>query len=488
MTQSNIAIASNVFPCEGNPASDREFVREVKDFNLLKQLEDRTKNPWWSYLSQTQKQIIDKEKRCFYAQNDPCWGYVEGQGVICKCINTSCSRVDECRPVLKAGEALFWQQTPPDSELYGNPEAQKRYYLVDLISDHEKDQYHSLPSTSGVSHSAFYEEDQKKEPCPQIIGFERILFPDYCDEQLRPIYGYADEYTGHFIKRTINNYSTVSYFNTVPERPKQATTLVIQPAESVETIAEEPKAEPVEVEDYSALTERVVDQVESELELASITSQLLRQINPTGKMLFVLSNPAELAYLSSMLIKAGVEHSLPDDASRGVRLQLLCDLSENLNNEVVVLSKTVIDEGCTGATHDAWESFCDAKRILIINLTGREYAAIPSSSGKRWFCRNLYEATHICMLPGDLKLNENVQDGTYKATLIAEDSNRGYILHASNGYPIGAANQSLLVALDVLKREDEISSDPMRIEGIMIAVSGGKCRVYGIGRMIFYEY
>ena len=488
MTQSNISIASNVFPCEGNPASDRDFVKEVRDFILLKELADRTQNPWWSFLDSTQKEIIEKEERCVYAKDDPCWGYIEDRGVVSKCVNTNCYRLRDCNPAFESDEASFWLQSPSDSELYGDPEDQKRYYLVDLISEQEKDQYHSLPSTSGVSHSAFYEEDRKKKPLPQIIGFERILFPDYCDEQIKPIYGYADENTSHFIKRTINNYSTISHFEAPPAHPKQDVIPAIRAVEVVETLAEDAVEESVEEAGYSALTEQVVGKVESELELAKTTPQLLRKINPTGKMLFVLSNPAELAYLSSMLIKAGIEHSLPDDASGRVRLQLLCDLPENLNNEVVVLSKTVIDEGCTDASHDAWKNLCDAKRVLTINLTGREYAAISCNAGERWFCRNLYEATHICALPEDLKLNENVQDGTYKVTLIAKDSDRGYRLYASNGYPIGVANQSLLVVLDALKREDEISSDPMRIEGIKIAVSGGKCLVYGIGHMLFDEY
>ena len=83
--ESNIIGGSNVYPCKGKPVCDQEFVDQVEDYEYIKIIRKKQEIRQTSVrLTEKQSRIMETEMRCYYAEKDPCWGYVNGQGIRCK--------------------------------------------------------------------------------------------------------------------------------------------------------------------------------------------------------------------------------------------------------------------------------------------------------------------------------------------------------------------------------------------------------------------
>lgn len=97
--ESNIIGGSNVYPCKGKPVCDQEFVDQVEDYEYIKIIRKKQEIRQTSVrLTEKQSRIMETEMRCYYAEKDPCWGYVNGQGIRCKCIEGRCPQIKKCNP------------------------------------------------------------------------------------------------------------------------------------------------------------------------------------------------------------------------------------------------------------------------------------------------------------------------------------------------------------------------------------------------------
>lgn len=98
MKKSNITGTSNIYVCyTKDPNWDEDFVKEVKGFERLKYIKKRYEvDERIQPLSPKQMAITRTNPRCLYAKNDPCWGYVQGEGVRSKCINDTCQNIKIC--------------------------------------------------------------------------------------------------------------------------------------------------------------------------------------------------------------------------------------------------------------------------------------------------------------------------------------------------------------------------------------------------------
>ena len=201
MGRSNIIGESNVYPCKGNPLTDQEFVKHVKDYEHIKTIHKmKESRRTFVHLTEKQSQLLEIEMRCVFLRDrpDPCWGYIEGQGIRSRCIEGKCPRILKCNPTYTKEQAEYWTMTEDARVQYGRPDKQKKYYLVDLVSDQEMFKYISDSKGVGLEHPMIKDsepENMKKEKNGRrkvVIGFEEIYFGD-ADNQLSPIWGYVDD-------------------------------------------------------------------------------------------------------------------------------------------------------------------------------------------------------------------------------------------------------------------------------------------------------
>lgn len=174
--KSNIIIPSNIYPCIEEWTKDEEFMSQIFDYHKIN---NARKNKYSSYVpdfKRTQIAIIGNGTRCINSQDDPCRGYVKGKGGQCKCIKRDCKLISKCNPDLTEEYALFWETAGDDISLYGYPNKQKKYYLVDLVSEEEKNSYFFNPETSTKKYPVFNEKNEDKERKLVIIGYHRECF------------------------------------------------------------------------------------------------------------------------------------------------------------------------------------------------------------------------------------------------------------------------------------------------------------------------
>ena len=139
MMNSNIVAGSNVFLSRtDDPRYDPLFVAQIYDEVLLRDLKNRRETDREiPALSKEQMAIVHKGIRCTFAKKDPCFGYIEGIGTKCKCINIDCPGIHDlpsfwgqspwkgCNPDVTEEYVKEWTQNPKDNELYGNPDSPK---------------------------------------------------------------------------------------------------------------------------------------------------------------------------------------------------------------------------------------------------------------------------------------------------------------------------------------------------------------------------
>lgn len=500
MENSNVTIGSNIYPCNGNPSQDPAFMAVVEDYPLLKEFADKALFASRSLLTGKQREIIKTDMRCVYAKNDPCWGYVEGKGIRSKCIVAECPRIYRCNPEFKPEERKQWSPDPREMAVYGDPKKQRRYYLVDLVSDREKELYIADPGITGPVYP-FPEDEPPKVEKPKrhmvIIGYEITRFNDYEDEQQSPIYGYVeDEEEQHsfFVYKTSNAYSSSRQ---IIREPVKETLPTRQPVKVVKEPASKQKPEPAKVTETVKIDTKDLQKCETEVKgrissTIGITELSLEQIKILGKgngLLCVFSNPAEKAYASSMLIASEIAHSVEMTSDDPVILCTWDELSESNNKRTVLVSENLLENGCTEQNYAAWELLRNEAKLVSLTISGREYYSVSCSGADRWACGNLYGVTHICLIPGDLTLNSEITNGIYKSTLVRDDREKGYTLvDARDAAPIGKASELMLTMLNALQDEDEISSLPEYIQGIWLHVTNGNVSIQGIGHLKFAEY
>lgn len=499
MEHSNVIIGSNVYPCKGRPSEDPRFMAIVKDYPLLKLIHDRDRYRAESLLNSNQKRIIEIGMRCAYAKKDPCWGYIEGEGIRSKCINKNCPKkwLYKCNPKYQPEDEKTWTQSAQDTLLYGDPANQKKYYLVDLVSDRERELYVADPGITGPVHSLPVEkrpEEEKPKRRMVIIGYEITRFNDYEDEQQTPIYGYVeDEEEQHsfFVYKTSNAYSSSRQIIREPVKEKPH----VKPVEVVKEPIPEQRPDPVVVTPQIDAGElqnceaEVKGLISSAIGVTGLNLEKIKKIGMGRGILCVFSNPAEKAYASSMLIASEITHSVELSSDGPVILCTWNEFTNFDNKRVVLVSENLLNDGCTEQNYAAWKLLRNEPNLLSLTISGREYYSVSCGGIDRWACGNLYGVTHICLTPGDLTLDSEITNGVYKSTLVRDDQEKGYTLvDAKDASPLGKASESMLTVLKALQEEDEISSAPEFIQGIWLHVNNGKTSIQGMGHLKFAEY
>ena len=493
MNTSNIIGGSNIYPCKESPLRDQNFVNHIEDYNYIQKINKmQLLSSYNIHLTQKQAQLLKIEMRCVYAKKDPCWGYIDGQGIRSRCIEGRCPQIMKCNPTYTSEQKRYWTMTEEATALYGHPDKQKKYYLVDLVSEEEMFRYSS--DAKGAEKEHPFIVDPVKEPAKPkgrrmvIIGYENTYFGD-ADNQLSPIWGYVDdsEDVGPIVKSKYGSTTTYKH-----QKSTEKTEIKKKKADVKET-----EQKPVEVpkpkekiklseEKKKAYESAVKEKLSGEYKLTEISNELITQISGDDKTTVILANEAELAYVSSMFQQSGVGHDVEVAGGNASICLWKADTKQITINSSVLVSSEFVNVGCDFERETVWKILQNANKLIELSVTGRDFFDFSTANGDRWGCRNLYGATHIAVRTDDLNISENVSDET-KITLM-KDTKNYIILSTSSAELLGTTTEKLWTALETLKKTDEISEFPRLISGLVLADSGNGIEIKGIGHMKFDEY
>ena len=505
MERSNIIGGSNVYPCKGNPLTDQEFVSHIEDYGHIKAIHKMQKFRQASvHLTKKQSQLLEIEMRCALLRDrpDPCWGYIEGQGVRSRCIEGRCPHILKCNPTYTKEQAEYWRMTEEVRNQYGRPDKQKKYYLVGLISDQEMLKYYSDPKGAGKEYPPIKDPEPKKskekKPVGRrlvIIGYEETYFGD-ADNQLSPIWGYVDdsEDAGPIVTRQYGSRKESIHKNArkPEEKPKKKEKPKVEKKIEIKKAA--PKEEPKPVVAVSELDpelkktyeQGIKDKLSGSYPLTKITLELIQELFGDRSVSVVLANEAEQAYVSSMFLQAGIEHDVETESGKERITLWKADSKTICLGEGVIVSADFIKQGCTLDSEKNWKELQKGQAITEMTVTGRDFFGFNTNKGKRWGCRNLYGATHLAVEVGDFDLSEKVAE-EQKITLM-KDTKNYIILSTSSAEQLGITNEGLWTALESLKKADEISEFPRIISGLILSGTNNGVEIKGIGHMKFDEY
>lgn len=483
---SNIIGKSNVYVCKGKQNTDQRFVDNVFDYKLLSEIYKNNYNYGNNLkFSEKQKKIVEMNIRCNLAKNDPCWGYIDEQGVVCKCINKNCVHIERCNSRLTDEEVHNWTMTIEEKEKYGEPRGLRKYYLVDLVSKADEELYSSHPEYVGKRYKPIMECENKEIKYEKIvIGYTRQRFNDYEDEQISPIYGdvlIGDEDVVEKLRPRYGSaysYRIKKWRNTSLVEDDQEGSWKLE--ESVTSQKEKNKSESFRDHIYLKSNEKI--------KLEDILSDKVEFVRNKKKVVMIFGNPAELSYVSSMLLKCNKHHSVSVDESQEGNI-LLC-LSDNMryekSYEVVLFSQNAFKS--MTEDNEAWVDICRYNNIKELILQSREYYYfLDETERKRWCCGNHYGATHICVESDDLMVSPNFEF-EYCEVILRKEDNDYLIYDVLTEQSLGKANLKFVDILNKLQQKGEIPDLPDYISGVSIKKKQKKVSVMGIGHMHFSVY
>lgn len=384
--------------------------------------------------------------------------------------------------------------TEETKALYGHPERQKKYYRVDLVSDKEMSLYYSDPKGAGIEFPPILDpekSDQANGGRLTIIGYDSTYFGD-ADDQWSPIWGYVDELQdGGLITSQYGRRKETVFVNShkAEEKSKKETMdkevrvdnkPVDKPRRSVTAGLDESKKFQYE--------KMVKDKIGTSFQLTEMTEELIKELS-YGKILnIILSNEAEMAYVSGMLLRAQVAHDMElCDGRERVCLWKAQSKKIKFSSGVFLISSAFIKQGCSLETETVWSGLESADKVNELIVSGREFFSFAGKDGEqRWGCRNLYNTTHIAIMNEDLELSIPVEE-ELPISLIIGDKNY-IILTTKNEEQLGFTTENRWNALDNLKKAGEISDCPKLISGSVLAKTAMGFAIKGIGHMKFDEY
>ncbi|MBQ7864189.1 MAG: hypothetical protein IJ353_06980 [Lachnospiraceae bacterium] len=485
METSNIVAGSNVFLSrKEHPFWDSEFVKQVQDYKLVKYIDSRRRvDGRVCELSEKQYAILQTEMRCVYAKNDPCWGYSDAKKkVISACINGECPNIRRCNPLYSSEVADLWRMSDEERDLYGNPMRLRKYYIVDMISDEEMLQYESNPGNDGREFSVknpvlpdkkivdkkdeIFRIEERTGRKMVVVGHKWMItdMASYENEELVPIWGYADEVNA---KRIMHR--------------RKAPKITQLHVEKKDTSANERL---LDVSEQNETNNRKFSSIKDYVYSTVSIGEIEKETFEAHKTVIICANEAECSYISSMLIKNSIEHGFKNCCD--VRLVSLSEqLSEECDGDIWVTSTVISDESIdlSGAK---WKFLISQKKLTQLQLVNRDYYELLTANYHRWCCRNMYGVTHICFIEEDIEYFEATKDGAYSISLVEDGDS--YIMLRADGLFIGRTTKGFVGMLEELIKVGEIAGKPTVIEGISIQVSGGEKEVQGIGHMKFWEY
>lgn len=494
MNTSNIIIGSNIYPCKESPLRDQDFVNQIEDYNYIQQINKmRLLSSYNIQLTQKQEQLLKIEMRCVYAKKDPCWGYIDGQGIRSRCIEGCCPQIMKCNPTYTSEQKRYWTMTDEVVAQYGRPDKQKKYYLVDLISDEEMLRYSS--DAKGVEKEYPFIVDSVKESVKPsgrrqvIIGYEETYFGD-ADNQLSPIWGYVDdsEDAGPIVKSKYGSTTIYKHQKATEQSEIKKKKIDVKKTDQKTVEVPKPKATIELTEEKKKAYEMIVKaKLSEEYKLTEISNELISQISSDAKVTVILANEAELAYVSSMFQQSGINHDVEVvDGNNSVCLWNADTKQIIVSRGTVLISSEFVNIGCSLERESSWKAVSKENKLVELSVTGRDFFNFATDYGDRWGCRNLYGATHITVRSEDLNLSEYILTET-KITLMKDKKNYT-ILSNSNAELLGTTTERLWSALEALKKTNEISEFPRVISGLLLVNSGKGIKIKGIGHMKFDEY
>lgn len=482
---SNISIGSNVYHIieADGPLFDEEFLGQIQDYDLLKNItvNNRVKSSSLR-LNAKQVEILQTELRCINAKHDPCWGYSDQKNqIVCACVNNDCPKIKVCNPNFSPKEAAYWVASANEAAIYGNPAKQSEYYFVDMISDAEMKSYDVDPMNDGVEHPVIkdqrLESGQKKSLLraelevgreQTIVGKRRQIVGkgENQREEIIDIWGFVHDVT----PQRSNSRKKAKRLEKI--EPVTIPKIKVVPKKQEEAIDQ----------DYlnkDKFEERVSELVSDEIKLTDI----VEQFDENSRWLLVLSNPAEEAYVSSMLLKDNLNHGFTK------KDQIELALVEKLNDvsaDVIFVSNNVLKTGCLKENVKGWKKLAEASALIKLTISDRDFFDFNYGDGQhRWTCRNMYGVTHVCVESEDVT-SLNANDGIYDVSLV-EDGNSYQILK-KDATPLGNLGPTFADVITALKKAGEIENTPAYIEGVSIEVKEGKTIVLGMGHLKFMEY
>lgn len=503
MKTSNIIGGSNIYPCKGKPLSDQQFVNQIEDSGYIEEINNKIQSGLISVqLSEKQNRILKTGMRCVNAKHDPCWGYINGEGIRCKCIEEGCPQLKICNPTYTPEQRVYWTMTEEAESMYGWPNKQRKYYLVDLVSDEEMARYYS--DSKGVStefppipnpEPKCFEKIKPKGKRLRIIGYEDTYFGD-ADNQLSPIWGYVDdsESSGPIVSQhygRTREYVRADTHKTGNQKSKKVVNKnSVKPVE-VKKIFKQPLTD-LSSGDKKIQCERYIkNEIEkgTSYQLAEMSEKLINELSYGKILTIILSNEAEMAYVSAMFLRVNVAHDIElCDGKERVCLWSAQSKRIKFSSDNVLVSSAFVKQGCSIDTETVWAGLENVSEVNELVVSERDFFCFDGfNNQKRWGCRNLYGATHIVVPKEDLALSMELKEE--KEILFVKKDIRDYlILDKSNTELLGETTEELWIALENLKKADEIPEFPMLIEGLVLAKSNRGYEIKGIGHMKFDEY
>ena len=507
MENSNIVGGSNVYPCKENNLFDKEFVEQISDLNKLKSIiKKRETDSRVVELNKNQLSIVHNGMRCTFSKHDPCIGFVKDKGIVNKCINIECPGLYDrssfygkapwkgCNPSLTKEYVRLWTREPEANEEYGNPKKQKKYYLVDLVSEQEKLRYYTEAEDDDILYPILEDEELKsiqEKPTERkkvIIGYERTYFGvNDPDEQLSPIWGYVDDDdTVSLVANKYGSTKTLVNSNVLGKKDKKEDKQKEKKAIKEDRISKTDNKTEIDKDTKEKYENTLRTKVSGKYSITEINTEMLYDIFGNNNVILVTANESELAYVSGTLMQLGIEHNI-ERKSYG-QLLVICNgkTIDLLNADNIMLTSSFITRGCDNDTIKMWEKLQKVKSAFELTISGRDFFDFETLNGKRWGCRNLYGATHIVINIEDLCIDEDVIE-EQKITLLLDKKN--YIILSTNGAEkLGLTNDSLWDALDKLMNANEITEFPRIITGFYISKTCKDTVIKGIGHMKFDEY
>lgn len=387
----------------------------------------------------------------------------------------------------------YWKMTEETKVLYGHPERQKKYYRVDLVSDKEMSLYYSDPQGAGIEFPPIPDPEKSDQTTGRrltIIGYDSTYFGD-ADDQWSPIWGYVDELEdGGLITSQYGRRKETVFVNSHKAEEKSKK----KAADKEELLDNKPVDKPRRSaagldESKKFLYEKMVkDKAGTSYQLTEMTEELIGELS-YGKILnIILSNEAEMAYVSGMLLRAQIAHDMElCDGKERVCLWKAQSKKIKFSSGVFLVSSAFIKQGCSLETETVWSGLESADKVNELIVSGREFFSFAGKDGEqRWGCRNLYNTTHIAIRNEDLELSLPVEE-ELPISLIIGDKNYS-ILTTKNEEQLGFTTENLWNALDNLKKTGEISDFPKLISGPVLAKTAMGFAIKGIGHMKFDEY
>ena len=477
----NIQIGSNVYKVEKDiPIHDSEFVKQIQDHDLLKLLV-----PYRGYdsnsvqFSAKQEEILSTGLRCLKASNDPCWGYdAEKKRVTCACINGDCPSIKVCNKNYTPQYAEDWTMSEELIELYGDPEHQPIQYYYDMIPDSEMRLYEVEPKNEGYEYSTknpvIRDEEEPETMVDPLTGRKMVVVgrewritdtSDYQNSEIVKIWNYVEDIPVRKVVRT-KKAARIEKLNSL-DREKTALK---------EKITSDTKDIAFDFGLKETYEKNVATSISDELSIMDF-SELLK---PEDKCIIVVANPAERAYVSSMLMKNGLLHGFEKEDN--IQIALIDEFNDCFDKDVFI-SSFLFKTGCKEASVKGWAKLSEMEKIVLIKVSDREYYKFEyGGNSYRWTCRDIYGIKHVCIEDADIEELDFGTDGLYPFSI--SDN----MIISEYGDAIGGVSALFEEMINALIDSGEIETQPREIEGMFVNVKGGKHVVLGMGHLKFDEY